>query len=37
MSEKGLMRESRKSDLLGGMSTFMVTDAGLSFLRKSLP
>ncbi|MBX3261076.1 MAG: hypothetical protein KF782_15440 [Labilithrix sp.] len=36
--EKGLMTVSRRADAtLGRMTTFMVSDAGLEFLRKALP
>lgn len=34
---KGLMSFRGSNELLGGMSTFVVTDAGFAFLRKALP
>lgn len=36
--EKGLMTVARRADaMLGGMTTFQVSDAGFAFLRKALP
>jgi hypothetical protein len=34
---KGLMTQGQPDDVLGGMTTFRVSDTGLAFLRKALP